>query len=154
MNKLKSETQKVRSIRLPPHFVIVSPNNKCYKDTKYFLSISYSTYLLNNEVGIYEYSANMHYIQCSFAVSYIFFSILSNIERNANMDTAPVSTQPLLWLQSRLLFKHGFSVGINQKPAFYAKECQFHRVNGLNSPRIVLLIVDSPFEIEKVFIAF
>lgn len=82
------------------------------------------------------------------------FSILSNIERNANMDTAPVSTQPLLWLQSRLLFKHGFSVGINQKPAFYAKECQFHRVNGLNSPRIVLLIVDSPFEIEKVFIAF
>lgn len=67
-----------------PHFVIVSPNNKCYKDTKYFLSISYSTYLLNNEVGRYEYSANMHYIQCnltakphptecSFAVSYIFF---------------------------------------------------------------------------------
>lgn len=70
------------------------------------------------------------------------------------MDTAPVSTQPLLWLQSRLLFKHGFSVGINQKPAFYAKECQFRRVNGLNSPRIVLLIVDSPFKIEKVFIAF
>lgn len=56
--------------------------------------------------------------------------------------------------QSKLLFKHGFSVGINQKPAFYAKECQFRRVNGLNSPRIVLLIVDSPFEIEKVFIAF
>lgn len=143
----------------------MSPNNKWCKDTKYYTSISYNTYLLNNEVGRYEYSANMHYIQCnltakphptecSFAVSYIFFSILSNIERNANMDTAPVSTQPLLWLQSRLLFKHGFSVGINQKPAFYAKECQFHRVNGLNSPRIVLLIVDSPFEIEKVFIAF
>lgn len=84
MNRLKSETQKVRSIRLPPHFVIVSPNNKWRKNTKYYTSISYNTYLLNNEVGRYEYSANMHYIQCifyakthptecSFAVSYIFF---------------------------------------------------------------------------------
>lgn len=100
-------------------------------------------------------TAKLHPIECSSAVSDAFSPILSNIEtRNANMDTAPVSTQPLLWLQSRLLFKHGFSVGINQKPAFYAKECQFRRVNGLNSPRIVLLIVDSPFEIEKVFIAF
>lgn len=100
-------------------------------------------------------TAKLHPTECSFTIFDVFFSILSNIEtRNANMDTAPVSTQPLLWLQSRLLFKHGFSVGINQKPAFYAKECQFRRVNGLNSPRIVLLIVDSPFEIEKVFIAF
>ena len=60
-----------------PHFVIVSPNNKCYKDTKYFLSISYSTYLLNNEVGRYEYTAKLHPSECSFTVSYIFFSILS-----------------------------------------------------------------------------
>lgn len=70
------------------------------------------------------------------------------------MDTALVSTQPLLWsaikasVQTRILRWH------QPKPAFYAKECQFRRVNGLNSPRIVLLIVDSPFEIEKVFIAF
>ena len=83
LNRLKSETQKVRSIS-PPLFVIVSPNNKWRKDTKYYTSISYNTYLLNNEVGRYEYSANMHYIQCIFyakthptecscAVSYLFF---------------------------------------------------------------------------------
>ncbi len=111
--------------------------------------------LCKNALSSVQFTSKTAPNRVQFAISDVFFSILSNIEtRNANMDTTLVSSQPLLWLQSRLLFKHGFSVGINKKPAFYAKECQFRRVNGLNSPRIVLLIVDSPFEIEKVFIAF
>ena len=84
--------------------------------------------------------AKLHPTECSFAISDVFFSILSNIEtRNANMDTACFDTA------SSLVGNQGFCSNTGSP---------FRRVNGLNSPRIVLLIVDSPFEIEKVFIAF
>lgn len=36
--------------------------------------------------------------------------------------------------QSRLQFEHWLSVGVNQKAAFYTKECQLRWVDGLNSP--------------------
>lgn len=36
--------------------------------------------------------------------------------------------------QSRLQFEHWLSVGVNQKPTFYTKECQLRWVDGLNSP--------------------
>ena len=37
-------------------------------------------------------------------------------------------------MQSRLLFEYWLSVGVNQKAAFYTKECQLRWVDGLNSP--------------------
>ena len=53
-----------------------------------------------------------------------------------------------------LLREHRLTASVNQKTAFYAKECQFFGVDGLRAPRAILLIVDSSLEIEIVVPAF
>lgn len=81
----------------------------------------------SREIRIFcKYALHSVHILCKNAPNRVqfccflyLFSILSNIEtRNANMDTAPVSTQPLLWsaikasVQTRVLRWHQPKTGL------------------------------------------